>query len=82
MCRERHLTFANEHADLGVEEPLSSTTVARHKLEHWQERANVAESARFILQLLVHGCLVDTFEHVAFHFAQLGKHREGVSFFP
>lgn len=79
---ERHLTFANEHADFGVQEPLCSTTVARHELEYGQEGADVAESARFILQLFVHGRLVDTFKHVAFHFAQLGKHGEAVSFLP
>lgn len=76
------LTLANEHADFGVQQAFRSAAVARHQLEDRKERANVAQPASFVLQFFVHGCLVDTLEHVALHVAQGGKQWERLSLLP
>lgn len=79
---KRSLTLADEHADLGVQEAVGPAAVARHQLEHRQEGPHVAQPASLVLQLLVHGRLVDALEHVALHLAQGGEQRERLSLLP
>lgn len=79
---QSRLTLADEHADFRVQKALCSAAVACHQLEDRQERAYVAQPAGLVLQLFVHGGLVDALEHVALHLAQGGKHRERLSLLP
>lgn len=79
---KRSLTLADEHADFGVQEAVGPAAVARHQLEHRQEGPHVAQPASLVLQLLVHGRLVDALEHVALHLAQGGEQRERLSLLP
>lgn len=58
-------TFANEEADLGVDELLDAVALAGHQPQHRQEGLDVTQSPLLILQLLLLGCLVHTSEHVS-----------------
>lgn len=57
-------TFANEEADLGVDELLHAVPLSSHEAEHRQEGLDVTQPPLLILQLLLLCSLVHTGEHI------------------
>ena len=57
-------TFADEQADLRVDELLHAVTLAGHQPQDGQEGLDVAEPPLLVLQLLLLRRLVDAGEHV------------------
>lgn len=58
-------TFANEEADLGVDELFHAVPLSGHQAQHGQEGLDVTQPPLLILQLLLLRCLVHTGEHIS-----------------
>ena len=63
-ARPQQGTFADEQADLRVDELLHAVTLAGHQPQDGQEGLDVAEPPLLVLQLLLLRRLVDAGEHV------------------